>query len=197
MLSAKAKVSKKGERRSIPEDVTRLIEVIIGEIESPVDPQHLFDKFPPTTNCSKEANEFLKAKDRAQRREAFIKTEPRWFRKYGWFMARVVTVFGLLVIVFAFIAGRGGVDFITSMILGAASYYLLLVSLSNLRYRDKNKKRLRLLEREADQYQRNIVLIVASLMKRFQIDPARYPVANPRSAAGLERREDGYFIPVD
>jgi hypothetical protein len=197
MLSAKTKVSKKGERHSIPEDVTKLIEVIIGEIQSPIDTQHLFENFPPTTNCSKEANQFLKAKDRAQRREAFIKTEPRWFRKYGWFMARVVTVFGLLVIVFAVIVGRSGVDFITSMILGAASYYLLLVTLSNLRYRDKNKKRLRLLEREAQSYQRDIVSVASSLLKRFQIDPSRYPVANPKSRAGLEQREDGYYIPVD
>lgn len=197
MLSANTKVSKKGERRTVPDDVAKLIEVIIGEIESPVDAQLLFEKFPPTTNCAKEAGQFLKAKDRATRREAFIKTEARWFRKYGWFMARVVTVFGLFVIVFAIIGGRGAIDFITSMILGAASYYLLLVALSSIRYRDKNKKRLRQLEREAQVYQRDIVKIASSLLKRFQIDPNRFPIANPKSRAGLEQREDGYYIPVE
>jgi hypothetical protein len=106
MSSANIKVSKKGERRSIPEDVAKLIEIIISEIQSPIDTQKLLENFPPTTLCSKEANQFLKAKDRATRREAFIKTEARWFRKYGWFMARVVTVFGLLVIVFAVIGKK-------------------------------------------------------------------------------------------
>jgi hypothetical protein len=190
-------VAKKTAPRTLPDDVSKLIELIISEMKSPVDLQNLLEQLPPTTNCSKEANEFLKAKDRAQRREAFIKTEALWFNKYGWFMARVVTLFGLLVIVFA-IASRGaGVDFITFAIMGAAGYYALLVTLSNWRYRDKNKKRMKLLDRERQRYQREIVPIASSLFKRFKIDPQRYPVTDPLIAAGLEQREDGYYIPVD
>jgi hypothetical protein len=197
MSRSRIRAGKKPESRELPEDVRQLIDLLLGEIRSPSDMQKLLDDLPPATNCLDEAIRLLKAKDRAGRREAFIKTEPRWFRKYGWFMARVVILFGLLVLIFAILARGMGVDFFTALILGAAVYYALLVTLSNLRYRDKNRKRLKLLEQEAQRYQREVVSITSSLFKRFHIDPSLYPIANPRSAAGLEAREDGYYIPPD
>jgi hypothetical protein len=197
MASAKSNAGKKGERRNLPEDVARLIDVILGEIKAPADMQSLLDSFPATTNCAKEAAEFLKAKDRAQRRQAYIKSEPMWYKKYGWFKARIVGLFGILIFVSSFFMQGVGADFIISMILGAACYYMLLVTLSNVRYRDKNKKRARLLEREEQRYQKQIAHIASSIFKRFNIDPARFPVEDPKSLAGLERREEGYFIPID
>jgi hypothetical protein len=190
-------VGKKSERRSLPEDAAALIDLIISEIQNPSDMQKLLDNLPVVTTCPREISEFLKAKDRAQRRMAFINTEAIWFRKYGWFMARIVILFGLIIIVFAIATRGGAVDFITSTILGAASYYLLLVTLSNIRYRDKNRKRLKLVKSELDKYQREIIPIAGSLLKRFEVDSSRYPVSEPKNPAGLERREGGYFIPVD
>jgi membrane protein YqaA with SNARE-associated domain len=197
MASAKSNAGKKGERRNLPDDVSRLIEVIRGEIKSPADMQSLLGNLPAMTTCAKEAAELLKAKDRAQRRQAFIKSEPMWYKKYGWFMARIVGLFGILIFAFSFFMQGTGTDFVISMILGAACYYMLLVTLSNVRYRDKNKKRAKLLEREEQQYQKQIARIASSLFKRFNIDPARFPINDPKSPAGLERREKGYFIPID
>jgi hypothetical protein len=74
---------------------------------------------------------------------------------------------------------------------------LLLMTLSNIRYREQNKKRRKLLEREGEQYQRAILAVAASLLKKFQADPSLYPIAKPKSGAGLIEREEGYFIPVE
>jgi hypothetical protein len=198
MAGAKTKEGKgRAARSAVPDDVAGLIALIIGEAQSPLDLQQLLDRMPPTVNCSKEASEFLKAKDRAQRREAFIKTEPLWFNKYGWFMARIVGLFGIIVFALALFTRGAGADFIITAVVGAGVYYLLLVTLSNIRYRENNKKRLRLLEQESQKYQREIIPIASSLMKRFRIDPRLYPVTNPRSKAGLEGREDGFYIPVE
>lgn len=199
MSNTKTKAGKKGDSRAAsaaPEDVTQLIELIVSEIESPVDTQKLVVKIPSTTNCTPELRDFLKAKDRAQRRESFIKTEPLWFRKYGWFMARIVMLFAILVIVYSVVTRNKGVEFVTSVVLGAAFYYGLLVTLSNWRYRDKSKKRAALLEVEARKYQREIVGVAASLMKRFNVAAERHPISTPRSDAGLESRDGKYFIPL-
>lgn len=197
MPQTKIKAGKTVERRNTPEDVHRLLELIISEIQSPADSQSLLDCLPATANCSEEASQFLKAKDRAQRRLGFIKNEEIWFKKYGWFMARVVILFGIISAVLALITRSAGVDFITALILGAAGYYLLLYTLSNIRYREGGRKRVKLIEQEEQRYQREIIPVASSLMKRFHIDSARYPVAKPKSRAGLEEREDGFFIPVD
>jgi hypothetical protein len=197
MPSAKIKTARQTNSGQLPADASRLLELIIGEIESPTDTQKLLDKFPQADNCHEESLRFLKAKDRAQRRADFIANEALWWRKYGWFMARIVGLFGLLVFAFAMLVRGAGVDFITFALLGAAGYYLLLMTLSNIRYREKNKKRRKLLELEQQQYQRAILAVAASLLKKFQVDPALYPIANPKSGAGLVQREDGYFIPVE
>lgn len=196
MSHAKGKAGKTAQRQ-VPEDVHKWIELIISEIQSPADFQSLIERLPATTNCQKEASQFLKAKDRAGRRLGFIKNEETWFRKYGWFMARVVILFGIISAVLALITRGAGVDFITALIMGAAGYYLLLFTLSNVRYREGNRKRAKLVDQEQQRYQREIVPLATSLIKRFSIDPSRYPVTNPRSRAGLEEREDGFFIPVD
>ncbi|MGH9943399.1 MAG: hypothetical protein ACRD9R_13715 [Pyrinomonadaceae bacterium] len=197
MSSVKFKKNQRREpRRETPADVRQLLDLLLGEMQSPRDLQKLLGDLPPVANCVPEAIRFLKAKDRAQRREAFIKNEALWFGKYGWFMARIVGFFGLLVFVFA-VATRGGVDFFTFALLGAAGYYLLLMTLSNWRYRNKNKKRRRQLGREAYQYQTEIVSVAAELMRRWELDPSRYPVEKPYNRVGLELREDGsFYIPL-
>jgi hypothetical protein len=199
MPSAKSKTGRQpAPPGPLPEDARRLLELIISEIESPADTQKLLERLPPTGDCAVEAARFLKAKDRAQRRADFIQNEALWWRKYGWFMARIVGLFGLLVFVFAMFVRGAGVDFITFALLGAAGYYLLLMTLSNVRYREGNKKRRKLIEREQQQYQRAILAVAASLLKKFHIDPALYPIAKPKSGAGLVQREDGaYYIPVE
>lgn len=198
MSSAKFKKNRPQERRELPADVSQLLELLLGEMQSPVDLQKILDRLPSAANCTQELGQFLKAKDRAQRREDFIKNEALWFSKYGWFMARIIGLFGLLVFVFAVSVRGAGVDFFTFALLGVAGYYLLLVTLSNWRYRAKNKKRRRLLERESHQYQQRIVWIAASLLKRWELDPSRYPVEQPYNRVGLELREDGsYYIPLD
>jgi len=196
MSHAKVKTGKTSPPRQVPENISEWIKLIIDEIESPAYFQALLERMPTTTNCQKEAAEFLKAKDRAQRRQGFIKNEEVWFKKYGWFMARVVILFGLLIAVMAAVSRGAGVDFITALIMGAAGYYLLLFTLSNVRYREGNRKRKKLIEKEEQRYQREIVPLASSLMKRFSIDPSRYRVAKPKSRAGLEEREDGFFIPA-
>ena len=197
MPSAKTKTAGRTDSGRLPPDAGRLLELIISEVESPTDTQKLLDKIPQTDDCHEESLRFLKAKDRAQRRADFVANEALWWRKYGWFMARIVGLFGLLVFVFAMSVRGAGVDFITFALLGAAGYYLLLMTLSNIRYREKNKKRRKLLEREGQQYQRAILAVAASLLKKFQVDPALYPIAKPKSGAGLVEREEGYFIPVE
>ncbi|HWP43216.1 MAG TPA: hypothetical protein VNO14_08285 [Blastocatellia bacterium] len=197
MAGSKARGTKKGAPRSAPQDVEKLIELIISEIQSPVDAQKLIEQIPVTINCAEEARLLLQAKDRAQRRQSFIKNEALWYNKYGWYMARIVGLFGLLVIALALLSRGTGVDFIIFAIMGAAGYYLLLVTLSNFRYRDNNRKRQRLLKTESDRYQREIVPIASRLLKRFDIDQRRFPIVNPPSRAGLEENEHGIFIPVD
>jgi hypothetical protein len=197
MPSAKTKTARQTNSGQLPADAGRLLKLIISEIESPTDTQKLLEKFPQTDDCHEESLRFLKAKDRAQRRADFVANEALWWRKYGWFMARIVGLFGLLVFVFAMFVRGAGVDFITFALLGAAGYYLLLMTLSNIRYREKNKKRRKLIEREQQQYQRAILAVAASLLKKFQVDPSLYPIAKPKSGAGLVEREDGYYIPVE
>lgn len=198
MPSAKTKTTRQTGSGRLPADASRLLKLIISEIESPTDTQKLLDQVPETNDCHEESLRFLKAKDRAQRRADFIANEALWWRKYGWFMARIVGLFGLLVFVFAMFVHGAGVDFITFALLGAAGYYLLLMTLSNIRYREKNKKRRKLIEREQQQYQRAILAVAASLLKKFQADPSLYPIAKPKSGAGLVQREDGsYYIPVE
>jgi hypothetical protein len=196
MSNAKTKAGRRSEGRAVPDDVRQLLELIFGEIEAPVDLQELLVKLPSTENCTPHLGDFLKAKDRAQRREAYIKTETLWFRKYGWFMARIVMLFALLVIVYTVLTRNAGVDFVSSVVLGAALYYGLLVTLSNWRYRDTNKKRLALLGQEGRKYQRDVVGVAAALMKQFKLDAYRYPISNPKSDAGLESRDGKYFIPL-
>ena len=197
MASAKARAGGKARAKGLPPDAERLLEIIIAEIRAPADAQKLLDGLPAFESCVEEARAFLRAKDRATRREAFIQSERLWFNKYGWFMARVVTLFGLIVFALFFAARGVTVDFMTALLLGAAGYYLLLVTLSNVRYREGNRKRRRLVEEEGKRYQRDIVRVAASLLRRFGADPARYPVGSPRSPAGLAQTEDGYFIPID
>lgn len=181
----------------MPSDAERLLDLIVSEIRAPADMQKLLEELPPIESCVEEARAFLKAKDRAARREDYVRNERLWFNKYGWFMARVATYFGLLAFVFFFAARGVGVDFLTALILGAAGYYLLLVTLSNLRYRDKNRKRRKTLDAEARDYQRRIVRVASSLLKRYNVATERYPIKEPRTPAGLEQRESGYFIPLD
>ena len=197
MAGAKTKQGKNREADKLPADAARLLEIILDEIREPADMQKVLDRWPAIESCEEEARAFLKAKDRYGRREAFITSERLWFNKYGWFMARVATYFGLLCFVFFFAVRGVGVDFLTALILGAAGYYLLLVTLSNLRYRDKNRKRQKLVDAEARRYQRDIVRVASALMKRFGVPTDRHPVRDPRTPAGLEQREDGYYIPVD
>jgi hypothetical protein len=193
---AKSKASKKSETHIIPDDVKRLLELIISEIHSPVDTQILYSQIPSTTDCTSALSEFLLAKDRAQRREAYIQTEPRWFRKYGWFMARVVMIYGILAIIFSLLTRNARVDAVTAVLLGAAFYYALLVTLSNWRYRDKSKKRQALIDFEGRKYQKEIINIATSLMSQYKIDAIHYPISQPKSEAGLEYREDKYYIPL-
>jgi hypothetical protein len=192
----KSKAARAVEQGTLPEEAARLLELLIGEIRSPADTQQVIDALPATAACADEARRFLKVKDRAVRREAFIKNERLWFNKYGWFMARIVILFGLLSFGFYLIVREAGVDFLTALILGAAGYYLLLVTLSNLRYREGNRKRRRLVNAEAERYQRLIVEIAADLLKRYNVSPERYPIRDPRLPVGLEQREEGYFIVV-
>lgn len=197
MAGAKTKTSKSRESGAPPADAARLLEIILDEIRAPADMQKLLDRWPAIESCEEEARAFLKAKDRYGRREAFIQSERLWFNKYGWFMARVATYFGILCFVFFFAARGVGVDFLTALLLGAAGYYLLLVLFSNFRYRDKNRKRMKLVDAEARRYQRDIVKIAAALMKRYGLAAESRPVRDPRTPAGLAQREDGYYIPVD
>ena len=183
--------------RALPADAARLLEIILDEIRAPADMQKILDRWPAVESCAEEARQFLKAKDRAARREAFIQSERLWFNKYGWFMARVATYFGILCFIFFFAVRGVGVDFLTALILGAAGYYVLLMTFSNFRYRDKSRKRRKLLDAEGRRYQRDIVRVAASLLKRHGVEAARHPVREPRTPAGLEQREEGYFIPVD
>ncbi|HEY9283045.1 MAG TPA: hypothetical protein VIP46_06290 [Pyrinomonadaceae bacterium] len=193
----KTKQSKNREAEKLPADAARLLEIILDEIREPADTQKLLDRWPAVASCEGEARAFLKAKDRYGRREAFITSERLWFNKYGWFMARVATYFGVLCFIFFFAARGVSVDFLTALILGGAGYYLLLVLFSNFRYRDKNRKRLKLVDAEARRYQRDIVKIAAALMRRYGLPAESRPVLSPRTPAGLEQREDGYYIPVD
>ncbi len=197
MSSANTRTGRQKTRRNLPADADTLLNLLIKEIEAPADMQTLLEQMPATTNCREEASQLLKAKDRFNRRESYLKSEPMWFNKYGWFMARIVGLFGILVFIYAMFTRGVGVDFTISMILGAACYYLLLVTLSNIKYRDKNRKRQKLVQREEQRYQRDIVPIAAALMKRFDIDPQTYPLTNPTNKAGLEENEKGIFIPVD
>lgn len=194
---AKTRQGKNREADGLPADAARLLEIILEEIRAPADTQKLLDRWPAIESCEEEARAFLKAKDRYGRREAFIQSERLWFNKYGWFMARVATYFGILCFVFFFAARGVGVDFLTALLLGAAGYYLLLVLFSNFRYREKNRKRLKLVDAEARRYQRDIVKIAAALMRRHGLPAESRPVRDPRTPAGLEQREDGYYIPVD
>lgn len=193
---AKSKAGKKSEPSIIANDVKQLLELIIGEIQSPVDAQKLYAQIPSTSNCTAALREFLQAKDRAQRREAYIKTEPRWFRKYGWFMARAVMVYGVLAIIYSLLTRNASVNAVTTALFGAAFYYALLVTMSNWRYRDNNKKRQALIDYEGRKYQREIIGIARSLMTEHKIDAARYPISKPKSDAGLEEREDLFVIPL-
>lgn len=197
LAGAKAKQNRHRAAGALPADAARLLEIIFDEIRAPEDTQKLLERWPAVVSCEEEARAFLKAKDRYARREAFIQSERLWFNKYGWFMARVATYFGLLCFLFFFAARGVGVDFLTALILGAAGYYLLLVTLSNLRYRDKNRKRRKLVDAEARRYQRDIVRVASALMKRHGVATERHPVSDPRTPAGLEQREGGYYIPID
>lgn len=196
VAGAKTKHNRNLEAGALPPDAARLLEIIFDEIRAPADTQKLLDAWPAIETCAEEARAFLKAKDRAARREAFIRSERLWFNKYGWFMARVATYFGILCFAFFLLARGAGVDFLTALLLGAAGYYLLLVLLSNMRYRDKNRRRRKLVEAEAQRYQRDIVRVAASLLKRFGVAAEQHPVRDPRTPAGLEQREGGYYIPV-
>lgn len=195
--AVKGRGGKGAPERTLPPDAARLLDLILAEVRAPVDAQKLLAEWPAVETCTEEARRFLKAKDRAQRRADFIANERLWFNKYGWFMARAATYFGILAFLLFFVAGGIGVDFLTALILGAAGYYLLLMTMSNLRYRERNKRRRRLLRAEAERYQREIVGVGAALLKRFGVVSERYPVVEPHTPAGLEQRAEGYFIPLD
>lgn len=177
----------------IPRDAQQLLQTLLTEITAPNDPQKLIDQLEFGPNCAEELARFLKAKDRAHRRNAFIQGEVMWFRKYGWFMARIVGFFGLLVFALALVTRGVGVDFITFAIIGAAGYYVLLMTLSNLKYRDGNKKRRKLLAKETASYQKEVTSIAADLMRKYNLNAESYPIDRPRSRAGLEQREDGHY----
>jgi len=186
----------RGDEARLPAEAERLLELLLAEIREPADPQKLFEEFPPVQDCIEEARRFLKAKDRAVRREGFVKNERLWFNKYGWFMARVLTLFGLISFAFYFASRGAAVDFLTAFLLGAGGYYVLLSTLSNLRYRDGSRKRRRLLEAEAGKYQRQIAQVGSDLLKRYGVSPDLYPIKEPRLPAGLEQREEGYYLVV-
>lgn len=193
MAMATSKSRKVERSTDIPQDAQQLLQILLSEISKPADPQKLFAQLPFGPNCSEEVARFLKAKDRAHRRSAFIQSEVMWFRKYGWFMARIVGLFGLLVFALALLTRGVGADFSTFALIGAAGYYLLLMTLSNLKYRDGNKKRLKLLAKEARAYQKELTSITADLMRKWNMSAETYPIENPASRVGVEKREDGYY----
>lgn len=193
MATAMSKSRKVERSTNIPQDAQQLLQVLLNEISKPADPQKLFDQLQFGPNCAAELGRFLKAKDRAHRRNAFIQGEVLWFRKYGWFMARIVGLFGLLVFALALLSRGFGVDLSTFALIGAAGYYVLLMTLSNLKYRDGNKKRLKLLAKEARSYQKDVTSIAADLMRKWNVSAEKYPIENPASRVGLEKREDGYY----
>lgn len=193
MATAMSKSRKVERSTNISQDAQQLLALLVSEISKPADPQKLFGQLPFGSSCAEEVERFLKAKDRAHRRSAFIQSEVMWFRKYGWFMARIVGLFGLLVFALALLTSGFGVDFSTFALIGAAGYYLLLMTLSNLKYRDGNKKRLKLLAKEARSYQKDVTSIAADLMRKWNISAEKYPIEKPASRVGLEKREDGYY----
>lgn len=193
MATAMSKSRKVERSTNIPQDAQQLLQVLLNEISKPADPQKLFDQLQFGPNCAEELGRFLKAKDRAHRRSAFIQGEVMWFRKYGWFMARIVGLFGLLVFALTLLTRGFGVDLSTFALIGAAGYYVLLMTLSNLKYRDGNRKRLKLLGKEARSYQKDVTSIAADLMRKWNVSAEKYPIENPASRVGLEKREDGYY----
>lgn len=196
MAGAKAKAGRGRASGQLPADAASLLELIIEEIRAPADTQKILDRLPAIETCVEEARRFLKAKDRTVRREGYIKNERLWFNKYGWFMARIVILFGLLSLVLYTQIREAGIDFLSALILGAAGYYILLFTFSNYRFSERNRKRRKMLVAESHQYQRVIVSVAASLLERHGAATEKFPIADPHTPAGLEQREEGYFIPT-
>lgn len=179
------------------ESAEALLEVIIKELREPASLSARFEEVPFDDSCADETRRFLQAKFKLEKRMTFIKSEPLWFRKYGWFMVRVVVGFGFISLLIAALTGRVGAGFVTIMILGAAAYYLLLVTASNIRYRESNKQRRAQVEREYCNYHNEIALIASDIIKRYRLDPSRFEVKDPMNAQNLVQRDGRFFFKID
>jgi hypothetical protein len=148
-----------------------LAEILSKELEKPSDPQTLYHELSSDLAEQGPLFEFLSCKDRHHRQSFYLLAEKRWFQLYGWTMAKVLMLFGLLALVLFLLIQPGpeAVQYFIYFVFGASAYYFLLYIFSLNRY-SKNKKRL---EQMQETYRQEIQAILGELVEKNEL-PRRF-----------------------
>lgn len=152
-------------------EAEKLADLILEELRHPQDVQKVYDAAERLFESSRPLPEVLATKDRQHRRVFYLQSEERWFRLFGWTMAKALMLYGLLVGV-AFLAMRGRMtpDQAVTLIFGASFFYLIVYLMSLRRYAKTPRK----VEEVVSTYRSELNSILEELVRSHQLDPAKY-----------------------
>jgi len=123
-------------------DAGKLADLILEELRKPLEAGEFYDRVGGLEGHGKPLSDLLAAKDRQHRRVFYLQSEERWFRLFGWTLAKALMLLGLLVGAAFFLAGgRMTADQAATMIFGASAYYVVVYLLS-LRRTAKNRRKI-------------------------------------------------------
>ena len=154
------------------QEAEKLAQIILKEIESPADIQKVYDHTEKEFSDHSSLIEFLSTKDRQHRKVFYLRSEEIWFRLYGWTMAKVLMLLGLLAGAL-FYLGRDRVDLGVALpffIFGASAYYTLLYVFSINRY-GKNRAKVNNI---VVNYKSELKALLEELVKLYKLDGEKY-----------------------
>ncbi len=127
----------------------RLVELARAELPEPGDPRRLMDLLDEQGLAGPEALQVLSRTTLAWIQLRDMRLERIWQSGYGWFLARNLILFGLLMLVYALLARPDFAVIVVGMA-GAALYYLIVCALGPLRVRRHKFRRAGILAAYAD-----------------------------------------------
>jgi hypothetical protein len=154
-------------------EAEKLADLLLEEIRRPGDVQALYERVGKTFRESHPLPLVLASKDRQHRQAFYLQSEERWFRLFGWTMAKALMLFGLLAAgVFLLARGRVTPDQAATLLFGASAYYMLVYVISLRRY----SKNARKIEEGLAGYRAELKEILEELVRDHHLEAGKYRV---------------------
>lgn len=162
-------------------EAEKLADLLLDELRHPGDVQQVIDQVGERLEDARAVADFLTAKDRQHREVFYLQAQERWFRIFGWTLAKALMLCGLLMAGFYFLArNRLPADYIVMAIFGASFYYLVIYVLS-LRRHARNARQV---EAIRERYRAELREILKDLVEAHRLDAKYLPSENREQPQG-------------